>query len=343
MGDGTDLRGEGKAPFFSVVIPVLDGGPSFRLCLSALRDSTFTDWELIVVDDGSEDGSDRVARDFTDRVLSTDGRRGPAAARNLGARHAEGEFLFFVDADCSLHRDALGIAARELRSDPGVDALFGSYDDRPTGVGVVSRFKNLQHHQVHQSAEEEAETFWAGCGAFRRSRFLELGGFDAERFGRPSIEDIELGYRLRADGGRIRLAKDVQVTHHKIWTLATLVRTDLLDRGVPWVVLLSENRGSKSALNLSWSGRLSLVLGLVLPATLACSLWDGRFLAVALATAVAFAWINFRLFRLLWKRGGLTLLLAGALLLWMYQLVCALSLVLGVLTLRAGRGRGLRA
>jgi hypothetical protein len=132
------------------------------------------------------------------------------------------------------------------------------------------------------------------------------------------------------------------VTHHKIWTLTSLVRTDLLARGVPWVVLLSENRGSKTALNLSWTGRLSLVLGLMLPATLAFSLWDGRFLAVALVTAVAFAWINFRLFRLLWKRGGLTLLLAGVFLLWMYQLVCALSLVLGALTRWVGRGRGLQ-
>ena len=342
MGAGGDLQGGAKAPFFSVVIPVLNGGASFRLCLAALEDSTFTDWELIVVDDGSDDGSDSAAKRLADRILSTEGRCGPAAARNLGARHATGDFLFFVDADCSLHRDSLEIAASVLRSDPGLDALFGSYDDRPTGSGLVSRFKNLQHHQVHQAADEEAETFWAGCGAFRRPRFEELGGFDANKFGRPSIEDIELGYRLKASGGRIRLAKNVQVTHHKIWTLTNLLRTDLLDRGVPWVLLLSENRGSKSALNLSWKGRLSVFLGLALAPLLACSLWDERFLAAALVTAVAFVWINFGLLQLLWRSGGLALLLAGAGLLWIHQLVCALSLILGTLTHWFGPNRGLR-
>jgi len=80
---------------------------------------------------------------------------------------------------------------------------------------------------------------WAGCGAVRRAAFVEVGGFQ-EGYLRPSIEDIELGYRLSESGGRIRLAAEVQVRHLKRWTLASIVRTDVWRRGVPWTELLLE-------------------------------------------------------------------------------------------------------
>ncbi len=317
------------ARFFSVVIPVLNGGAAFRRCLSALESSSFEDWELIVVDDGSTDGSDKVARAVADRVLTTSGLEGPAAARNLGAREAIGQYLFFVDADCSVHPDTLAIAAERFRADPSLVALFGSYDDRPTASGLVARFKNLQHHHVHQTGEEDADTFWAGCGSIRRTRFLKLRGFDAERFERPSIEDIELGYRIRAGGDRVSLAKDVQVTHHKAWTLGSLIRSDLFDRGIPWVLLLSQDRGSNSALNLSWRGRLSAILGLVIPISLAFSIMDRRVFAVAVVSTVGLVLLNTSFYRLLLKRGGFKLLISGVFLHWVYQIVCVLAFLLG--------------
>ena len=50
----------------------------------------------------------------------------------------------------------------------GVETLFGSYDDDPPAPGLVSRYKNLLHHHVHQNGRPDASTFWAGCGAIRR-------------------------------------------------------------------------------------------------------------------------------------------------------------------------------
>lgn len=244
---------------FSVVMPVYNGGPLLVQALEALEGSPFRDRELLVVDDGSVDDSVAIARRFAARVLETGGRRGPAAARNLGAGAAVGEYLFFLDADCAIHPDALGLAARHLDRAPILDALFGSYDDQPAGEGLVSQFKNLQHHFVHQNGDEEAETFWSGCGAIRRSTFLELGGFDELRYRRPSVEDIELGYRLRSSGGRIRLAKDVQVKHLKRWSLGEFLKSELFDRGLPWAELLFERERTDSReLNLSLRSRLSV-------------------------------------------------------------------------------------
>jgi GT2 family glycosyltransferase len=252
-------------PGISLVIPVHDGGAAFERCLDAVeRLVSPPSFEVLVVDDGSCDGSGQLASARGARVLRQTPKRGPAAARNLGARAARGEILFFLDADCEIRPDALAQAERAFAADPGLAALFGSYDADPAAPGAVSQFKNLYHHWTHQRGAEEAGTFWAGCGAIRRQRFLALGGFDERRYAEPSIEDIELGYRLHESGGRIRLLKSLQVRHLKRWTLGALVRTDVWRRGVPWLELLAERPGRGGELNLGWRGRVEVAAGLTL-------------------------------------------------------------------------------
>jgi len=130
-----------------------------------------------------------------------------------------------------------------VTGDSGLVGVFGSYDDAPEARGLLSEYRNLLHRYVHLRGAGEAETFWAGCGAIRRDAFEAVGGFDTARFPRPQIEDIELGYRLRERGGRIRLDPSIQGTHLKRWSLWPMFRTDFRDRGVPWMRLLMERRG----------------------------------------------------------------------------------------------------
>ncbi|MGB1253818.1 MAG: glycosyltransferase family 2 protein, partial [Candidatus Promineifilaceae bacterium] len=109
-------------PLFSVVIPVLNGGSAFAVCLAALRRSRFADWELIVVDDGSCDDSAEMAQSHGATILNTP-QAGPAHARNVGAQAARGRYLFFLDADCEVHEDTLWKSAEILQADPSLDAL----------------------------------------------------------------------------------------------------------------------------------------------------------------------------------------------------------------------------
>jgi GT2 family glycosyltransferase len=292
------------APFFSLIIPVLDGGEAFGRVLAAIGRTGFVDLELIVVDDGSTDGSSERARRAGARILETEGRRGPAAARNAGASQARGRYLFFLDADCELHSDALGRAAAILRSDPEIDALFGSYDDDPAVPGAVSRYRNLLHHRVHQRSRPEASTFWAGCGAVRRSVFEEAGGFDAGRYPRPSVEDIDLGVRLHRAGRRIRLDKDVLVTHLKGWTLWSMIRTDALQRAAPWTELALRSGGFPRDLNTRHRERVGLAAVAVTVASAFLALWEPALLAVTLVAGLAFALAHLDLFRFLRRRGG---------------------------------------
>jgi GT2 family glycosyltransferase len=319
------------SPFFSVIIPVLDGGRDFELCLQALAASSWKDRELVVVDDGSSDESAEAARASGARVLTTGGPLGPAAARNLGAAEARGAFLFFLDADCTVHPDTLELAASALQRESELDALFGSYDDRPAAPGAVSQFKNLFHHWVHQGGDPDASTFWAGCGVVRRSAFEAVGGFDASLYDRPAIEDIELGYRLRDAGSRIRLAPQVQVCHLKRWTLGRLIVTDVFQRGVPWTRLL-QRRGKSRELNLDWRGRASVALVLLALTAVVLALVEPRLLVLAGAATAVVLLLNYRLYCFFAAKRGVVFLVAAVPLHLLYCAYSGFAYALGRLT-----------
>jgi glycosyltransferase involved in cell wall biosynthesis len=246
----------------SVVVPVYNGGSQLELCLDALLASDARPLEIIVVDDCSTDASatTKACALLGVEVVRLDERAGPAAARNRGARQARGNIILFVDADVVVRRDTLARIVAFLQEQPKVAALFGSYDDSPAAQHFVSQYKNLFHHFIHQRSSMRAETFWAGCGAVRRAAFEAVGGFDERAYTRPSIEDIELGGRLRRAGFRIILDKALKVKHLKRWTFATLLRADIFDRALPWSRLIVERGAMVDDLNLRLKDRACGVL-----------------------------------------------------------------------------------
>jgi glycosyltransferase involved in cell wall biosynthesis len=251
-------------PELSVIVPACRATHLLPDTLAALAASDLSRerWELIVVDDASGDETADVAARWADQVITLPGvPGGPAQARNAGAKVTRGAWLVFVDADVRVHKDTLTRIATIAAEQPDLVAVFGTYDAHPAEPGVLSEYRNLLHRQVHCAGAGEAETFWAGCGAVRRDAFEAASGFDVERFARPSIEDIELGYRLRDRGGRILLDPGIQGTHLKRWTLAAMVRTDIRDRGIPWMRLLLERRNRTAAvLNTGRAEQLKVVL-----------------------------------------------------------------------------------
>jgi GT2 family glycosyltransferase len=258
-------------PGLSVIIPVHNGGAHLARCLDALSASESTSREVIVVDDGSTDDSAEVARARGFEVVRLEVRRGPAAARNVGARRARGRVLLFLDADVKARAGTVARVEAFFREHPETAALFGSYDDAPDAPGFVSQYKNLAHHFIHQRSRAEAETFWAGCGAVRHGAFDAAGGFDETKYTRPSIEDIELGRRLRRRGYRITFDRHLQVKHLKRWTLASLVRADVRDRALPWSRLILEEGSMPRDLNLRASDRAAAAFACAASVTLACA------------------------------------------------------------------------
>lgn len=247
------------APTISIVIPVRNSPGLLRACIEGIQKSTYKDFEIIVVDDASTDDTPEIAERMGVRPIRLPSNVGPAIARNHAAEFARGTYLFFIDADVRVHADTIEKIAASFQENPEVDAVFGSYDREPHKYNILSQYRNLFHHFIHQQGHTQASTFWTGCGAIKRDVFMSMGGFDAS-YGRPCIEDIELGTRLRKHGHRIMLRKDIQVTHFKKWTLWNMLKTDVRDRGIPWTELILRERNLPNDLNLTLSQRLSALL-----------------------------------------------------------------------------------
>jgi len=260
--------------------------------------------EIIVVADGDSDGSWRLAEEFGMQVLRIPTPGGPGRARNLGARAAKGDILFFVDADVTIPRDAISQIVAVFEHTPDIAAVFGSYDDEPFETNFLSQYKNLFHHYVHQAGNEEASTFWAACGAIRREVFLAMGGFD-EGYCRPSIEDIELGYRLKRAGYRIRLLKELKVKHLKRWDILSLLRADFFYRALPWTrLILSEGRFVDD-LNLKISNRVSVIFTYISFSTLLGALCMPWLLVPAVFLMMVLFALNLDLYRFFKDKRGL--------------------------------------
>lgn len=284
--------------------------------------------EVIVAIDGGDENVAREAEVRGFRVAAHPKTPGVSAARNAGAKAAEGDIIVFADSDVLLRPDHISRAACAFAEHPSASAVIGSYDDEPAAPTIVSRYRNLLHHYTHQHALREAQTFWSGCGAVRRHAFLNIGGFD-ESYRAPSVEDIELGYRLRKAGQRIRLVPDWQVKHLKKWRLHDLFFTDVGCRAIPWTKLLRREGRLDNDLNIDRASRLSAALVCLAAVALGGGFfWRPALIFAALFLAAVTA-INFKFYRFLANKGGCLFALASLPLHWLYFLGAVAGFAIG--------------
>ena len=291
----------------SVVIPATDESATLDRCLAAIKSAVSPPEQVIVVD--RPPGAS------------------PTVARNSGVKQSNGNVIVFVDADVEVHTDAFRRIRATFESDPELTAVFGSYDDDPAWADVVSQFRNLLHHHVHQACPGPVASFWAGLGAIRRDAFLSAGGF-AEH----PIEDIELGMRLAAAGDRVVLDPALLGRHLKRWTLWSMIRTDLLIRGAPWVGLAIRHRTSPTALNLGWRHRLSAAAAVSSVASLLL-----RRPAAAIGGLSILIGLNRSFYGLLLRRRGPIHAIAGIGLHVLHHLVGAAAVPTGIVMHVRGR------
>jgi GT2 family glycosyltransferase len=260
--DETRLTHEPSARRISAIVPMHNAAATIERCLAPLVAMLGRGeiGEIIVVDDGSTDRSGGIVTAHAAvRLERTAARAGPAAARNHGAALARGKYLWFVDSDVIAADDCARVIATVF-DETDAAAVFGSYDDAPAAPNFLSQYKNLAHRYYHRRGRASASTFWAGCGAIERELFKQLGGFDAARYAHPSIEDIELGYRVVAAGRRIVVHHGVQGKHLKEWRLRDLIYTDVLRRAIPWSQLMLERGSVTDDLNVGRDERVRAVL-----------------------------------------------------------------------------------
>ena len=191
---------------------------------------------------------------------------------------------------------------------------------------------------MHEVAGARSSTFWAGLGAVRADAFRSVGGFD-ERFRRPSIEDIELGYRLVAAGRSLRLDVRFRGRHLKRWTLGSSIVTDIRARGIPWTQLIYRSRALPNDLNTSAALRLSVVLTVMLAASLAFAAVKPWAVAVATVLLATLIGLNFPYYRWFARTRGLLFALRVIPMHLLHHLCNGMSFVAGT----TARGRAIRS
>lgn len=311
----------------SVIVPVYNGEATIRQCLERVYASAFRDFEVIVVDDHSTDGTAAIVRSFPCRLICPPKNFGAGYARNLGAACATGRILYFLDADILVNSDTFGQAMDALRRHPECSAMFGSFERNTPADNFVSVYKNLLHHYTHQTSNAEAATFCGGFGAIRRDAFFAVRGFDPKyRF----MEDVELGCRLYRAGHRIRLNKELQVTHLKRYTLAGLIRSDVIGRAIPWTRIMLDSRLIRNDLNTQAHNVASVPVSFLLLATLAIpSLWLPLGLPLCLPVALVFIALNRGFLGFTWRERGFIFLAGAMMMCWLGYLYSGVGAFIG--------------
>jgi len=214
----------GLRPRVSVVMPVYNAESTLAECLTRLCNSTFGDFEIVLVDDGSTDQTRAIASNFPVRIVPTGGRVGPAMGRNIGAREATGDIIFFIDSDVMVRQDTLSCLVERFERDD-VEGVVGVQAADMRHRDLASQYKNLWMRWTYVRQTGDVPLFYTTAAGIRRDAFLRAGGFD-EGYATPSLEDTAFGQKLARLGIRVRVEPALEVEHVKRYSLMGLLRTD---------------------------------------------------------------------------------------------------------------------
>ena len=195
------------------------------ICLRAIKRSYYKQFEVLIVDDHSTDESVEIARQFDAAIISAEGGSGANFARNLGAEHAKGDILIFIDSDIVVKRETiLGIV--EALEDPHVDAVVGIYSAMHRRETLVSQYKNLWVRYSYMKSPPAIDWLFGAISGIRSESFKRLGGFNVELLAVHGQDDIELGKRFANAKLNIVLDMEIEVEHLKMYTLLSFVKNE---------------------------------------------------------------------------------------------------------------------
>ena len=251
---------------FAVIIPNYNGAATVGKCLEAVLSSNHESFEVIVVDDCSNDDSVSIISRYPCRLIRLEEHSGAATARNIGARESKGEMLFFTDSDCLLKPETLSMADAAVTGRE--DTVFGgTYTEVPHDKDFFSAFQSA-FINYSETKKKEPDYIASHAMVISRELFINSGGFPGDFL--PVIEDVEFSHRLRRAGIKLEMAPDILVEHifrfsfrkslanafrkSKYWTVYSLGNRDLLSD--------SGTASSELKINMgSWF--LSVALGLL--------------------------------------------------------------------------------
>lgn len=181
----------------SVVIPSYNRREQVKNCINSLLNQTFKEKsEIIVVDDGSIDGTEKIIKEYPQIIFLKQNHKGAAAARNKGAFSAKGEFIFFLDSDCQADKNCLKELLKEINKDKNTAAVGCRIIGKT--FGFFAKCHDYAHYSNFMVPHREKRRFLCTSGILVKKEFFnEINGFNENL---KIAEDEDLGLRLVEKG-----------------------------------------------------------------------------------------------------------------------------------------------
>lgn len=195
----------------SLIVPVYDREKYIKGCLDSLLDQDFEDYEVIVVDDCSSDGTRNILQEYYQdriKIIYNETNRGPSFCRNLAVKQAQGEIVAFTDSDCIADRAWVRHLVDAFRHDTAIAIVAGKVEDPP-----AARYWQRVNAQGDFVGREEGFVRKAiGCNMAVRKDFILRHSFDQSL---EAAEDMDLCLRALQQQRKIYYTPLAKVLHHR--------------------------------------------------------------------------------------------------------------------------------
>jgi len=275
----------------SVIVPAFNAGKLIANCLRSLQDQTVprSEYEVVVVDDGSSDSTAAAAEAFPGVKVVRQQNQGPAAARNRGAGEARAAIVLFTDSDCIPARNWMEEMLRPFDEDPDVIGAKGRYLTRQPEL--VARFVQAEYEDKYRLLGRHRfidfiDTYSA---CFRTEVFLQFGGYDTS-FPVACAEDVELSYRMANQGLKMVYVPGAVVYHQHPSSWGAYFNKKY--KFAYWRMLAVRKNPNKAISDTHTPQLMKVQLLLAPAAVLGAALsavWPGAMLPTALALALFLA------------------------------------------------------
>jgi len=213
----------------SILIPTLESSRTLAKTLDSIFSNEFKNFEVIIIDQGSKNGTLSIAKKYNSTKIITIKEKGAAVARNAGIRAAEGKIVYFVDSDCYLPCDSLSKVNRFFIEYPEISGIGGPLLPLES-MNLTQEFSNRNFLDIMKFPTNIQETIYhkfqgsliTGNCAYKKAVLDEVGGFDV-KFGNCG-EDIELCWRVTDRGHKLYFYPDLKVYHIFPHTLRRLIK-----------------------------------------------------------------------------------------------------------------------
>lgn len=240
-------------PKYSFIVPVYNRPDEVDELLSSLTSQSFTDFDIIIVEDGSTTTCKHIVEKHTNRIATqylTQTNAGPSMARNNGAAHAEGKYLIFLDSDVIVPQQYLqavdnAVTERELQCFGGPDASHPSFS--PIQKAISHSMTSVLTTGGIRGKKENMDKFYPRSFnmGISRKEFIKVGGFSDMRFG----EDVDFSMRLIENGCKTGLIKDAFVYHKRRTTFKSFFK-QVYNSGIARINLEKRHPGTMKLVHM---------------------------------------------------------------------------------------------